>query len=174
MNLLASPDWSTLFTFSAPPLETVIRGSLMYWFIFALLRVAGRRDIGSLGVADMLVLVLVADAAQNGMAGEYTSVIDGMILVGTIIGWTVLIDRAVYSIPALSKALSIDHICLIRDGTLIRRNLRREAITEAELMSELRLQGIDQLALVRRAYIEADGNISVLRTHTGDTPPGNR
>jgi uncharacterized membrane protein YcaP (DUF421 family) len=165
MHLLTSPDWSEIFAFSVPPLETVIRGSLMYWFIFVLLRIAGRRDIGSLGVADMLVLVLIADAAQNGMAGDYVSVIDGMLLVATIVGWTVLIDRAVYSIPALSRALAIDHICLVRDGTLMRRNLRREAITEEELMSELRLQGIDRLALVRRAYIEADGNISVLRAH---------
>ncbi|WP_368639413.1 YetF domain-containing protein [Castellaniella ginsengisoli] len=163
MDFFTSPDWSGIFMFSVPPLEIVARGSLMYWCIFVLLRVAGRRDIGSLGVADMLVLVLIADAAQNGMAGEYTSVADGVILVGVIVGWTVLIDRVVYSIPALSKALSLNHICLVRDGALIRSNLRREAITEEELMGELRQQGIDRLALVRRAYIEADGNISVLR-----------
>jgi uncharacterized membrane protein YcaP (DUF421 family) len=173
MNLLTSPDWSGMFTFSVPPLEIVVRGSLMYWFIFVLLRVAGRRDIGSLGVADMLVLVLIADAAQNGMAGEYTSAVDGMILIATIVGWTVLIDRAVYSIPALSRALAVEHVCLVRDGTLVRRNLRREAITEAELMSELRLQGIESLSLVRRAYIEADGNISVLKAGGQDAPPGN-
>lgn len=65
MSLLATPNWSEMFALSVPPLEIVIRGSLMYWFILILLRVAGRRDIGSLGVADMLVLVLIADAAQN-------------------------------------------------------------------------------------------------------------
>jgi uncharacterized membrane protein YcaP (DUF421 family) len=162
MSLLDSPDWTNMFSFSVPPLEILIRGSLMYWFIFVVLRIAGRRDIGSLGVADMLVLVLIADAAQNGMAGDYVSVLDGMLLIGTIVGWTVLIDRTVYAIPPLAKLLAIDHICLIRDGTLIRRNLHREAITEEELMSELRLQGIDDLKHVRRAYIEADGNISVL------------
>jgi uncharacterized membrane protein YcaP (DUF421 family) len=173
MNLFASPDWSEMFTFSVPPLEIVIRGSLTYWFIFVVLRMAGRRDIGSLGVADMLVLVLIADAAQNGMAGEYVSVIDGMILIATIVGWTVLIDRVVYSVPALSRALAVEHVCLVRDGTLVRRNMRREAITEAELMSELRLQGIDSLARVRRAYIEADGNISVLKASGQDAPTGN-
>ncbi|HET8598495.1 MAG TPA: YetF domain-containing protein [Castellaniella sp.] len=173
MNLFASPDWSEMFTFSVPPLEIVIRGSLTYWFIFVVLRMAGRRDIGSLGVADMLVLVLIADAAQNGMAGEYVSVIDGMILIATIVGWTVLIDRVIYSVPALSRALAVEHVCLVRDGTLVRRNMRREAITEAELMSELRLQGIDSLARVRRAYIEADGNISVLKASGQDAPTGN-
>jgi uncharacterized membrane protein YcaP (DUF421 family) len=96
-----------------------------------------------------------------------------MILIGTIVGWTVLIDRAVYSIPALSRLLAVEHVCLVRDGTLVRRNLRREAITEAELMSELRLQGIDSLSRVRRAYIEADGNISVLKAKGQDAPTGN-
>ncbi|MPT20888.1 MAG: DUF421 domain-containing protein, partial [Pseudomonas sp.] len=55
-----TPDWSAMFTFSVSPLEIIVRGSIVYWFIFVLLRVAGRRDIGSFGVADMLVLVLIA------------------------------------------------------------------------------------------------------------------
>ena len=86
------PDWSAMFTFSVSPVEIIIRGSIVYWFIFVLLRVAGRRDLGSFGVADMLVLVLIADAAQNAMAGEYTSIVDGLILVATIVGWTVVVD----------------------------------------------------------------------------------
>src|SRR3546814_5478609 len=71
--------YTTLFR--SPPLELIVRGSAMYWFILILLRMAGRRDVGSLGVADMLVLVLIADAAQNGMAGQYQSITDGAILV---------------------------------------------------------------------------------------------
>ena len=90
------PDWSTMFTFSVAPLEIFIRGTIVYWFIFVLLRLAGRRDVGSLGVADMLVLVLIADAAQNAMAGEYKSILDGMVLISTILGWTVLVDRVSY------------------------------------------------------------------------------
>ncbi|QWF52372.1 DUF421 domain-containing protein [Bordetella hinzii] len=163
MNLFTSPDWPEMFAFSVPPLEILVRGTAMYWFIFILLRVAGRRDIGSLGVADMLVLVLIADAAQNGMAGDYTSVTDGMLLVATIVGWAVIVDRLTYSVPLLARLLSSDRICLVRDGVIARRNLRREYITEEELMSELRLKGVEHLSEVRRAYIEADGNISVLR-----------
>ncbi|MFY3005389.1 DUF421 domain-containing protein, partial [Achromobacter xylosoxidans] len=101
-----SPDWSEMFTFSISPLEIIIRGSIVYWFIFVLLRVAGRRDIGSFGVADMLVLVLIADAAQNAMAGEYKSIVDGLVLVSTIVGWTVIVDRAGYFFKPVGRLLA--------------------------------------------------------------------
>lgn len=158
-----SPDWSEMFTFSISPLEIIIRGSIVYWFIFVLLRVAGRRDIGSFGVADMLVLVLIADAAQNAMAGEYKSIVDGLVLVSTIVGWAVIVDRAGYFFKPVGRLLAADKVCLIHDGVIARRNLRREYITEAELLSELRLKGVTDVSEVRRAYMEADGNISVLK-----------
>lgn len=157
------PDWSAMFAFSLSPLEIFIRGTAMYWLIFLLLRLAGRRDVGSVGVADMLVLVLVADAAGNGMSGEYKSVSDGAVLIATLVGWTVVIDRLAYFYKPLGKLLTADRVCLIQDGQLCRRNMRKEYITRDELLSELRQEGIEDIAHVRRAYIEADGNISVIK-----------
>jgi len=157
------PDWSAMFSFSVSPLEILIRGSIMYWFIFLLLRIAGRRDIGSIGVADMLVLVLIADAAQNGMAGQYQSITDGLILVATIIGWTVIVDRLAYHVRPIGRFLAADRVCLIENGQIRARSLRKEFITKDELLSELRQRGIDDVNQVRRAYIEADGNISVIK-----------
>lgn len=156
-------NWPDLFRLTVPPLELIVRGSAMYWFILIVLRIAGRRDIGSMGVADMLVLVLIADAAQNGMAGQYQSITDGAILVTVIVGWVALIDRLTYFLPWLDKLLEPRQICLVRDGRMLRRNMRREYITTEELLSELRQQGCHGLADVRRAYIEPDGNISVLK-----------
>ncbi|MBO1110923.1 DUF421 domain-containing protein [Bordetella petrii] len=156
-------NWPDLFRLTVPPLELIVRGSAMYWFILILLRMAGRRDVGSLGVADMLVLVLIADAAQNGMAGQYQSITDGAILVAVIVGWVALIDRLTYFMPWLGHLLKADKVCLVRDGRMIRRSMRREYITPEELMSELRQHGIEDLADIRRAYIEPDGNISVLK-----------
>ena len=156
-------DWPELFRLTVPPLELIVRGSLMYWFILVVLRMAGRRDVGSLGVADMLVLVLIADAAQNGMAGQYQSITDGAILVATIVGWVALIDRLTFFMPWLGRLLEADKVCLVRDGQMLRRSMRREYITPEELMSELRQHGFEDLSSIRRAYIEPDGNISVLK-----------
>lgn len=58
-------DWSALFAFDVSPMELIVRGTLMYWFLFLVFRFVLQRDIGSVGVADVLLIVLVADASQN-------------------------------------------------------------------------------------------------------------
>jgi uncharacterized membrane protein YcaP (DUF421 family) len=66
-------DWTGLLRFSMDPLELVLRGSAVYLFVFALFRFVLRRDAGSVSIADILLLVLIADASQNAMAGCYQS-----------------------------------------------------------------------------------------------------
>jgi len=143
-------------------MELIVRGTLVYWFIFILLRLGGRRDVGSLGLANILLLVLIADAAQNAMASDYKSVSEGMVLIGTLVFWSVAVDRVCYFVPAVRKLLAPNRVCLVRDGVILHRAMRKEYITRQELMSELRLKGIENLTEVRRAYIEEDGDISAL------------
>ena len=77
-------DLAALFRITVDPLEIVVRGTVMYWFLFALFRFVLRRDVGSIGIADVLLVVLIADASQNAMAGGYASITDGCLLVATI------------------------------------------------------------------------------------------
>jgi uncharacterized membrane protein YcaP (DUF421 family) len=155
-------DWAKLFTFDTPVLEILVRGTLTYLAIFVMLRVVGRRETGSVGITNLLTIVLLADAAQNAMAGEYTSIPDGVLLVGTIVFWSWFLDWAKYHSPAFARIVEPPALPLVKDGRLLARNLRQEMITREELMSQLRLQGIDDLARVKRAYIESDGRISVV------------
>ncbi len=159
-------DWAELFKVGTYPVEMFVRGTVMYWFIFILLRAAGRRDIGSLGVADLLVFMLIADAAGNAMGGNASSLPSGMVVVATMVFWTVLVDRISYFFPATRKWLEAEKVLLVRDGVMLRRGMRREYITEDELMSELRLKGVEDLRQVKRAYMEADGHISVIRNRS--------
>jgi uncharacterized membrane protein YcaP (DUF421 family) len=155
-------DWHTLFAFSISPLELIVRGSAVYWFLFLVFRVVIRREVGAIGVADLLLLVLVADAASNAMQGEYRSVSDGMVLVSTIIGWNIAIDWVAFRFPAARRVLEPGVLPLIRDGRLLHRNLRREFVTVEELEGKLRQHGIQDVAEVEAAYLESDGKISVL------------
>jgi len=159
-------DIQKIFEFQAGFMEMIVRGTTMYWVLYALLRVSGRRDLGSLGVADMLVLVLVADAAGNAMSGDSYSLGDGIIVVATIVGWSYFLDRVSYYVPALRRILEPQKVCLVRDGQIIVSGLRREHISRSELMEQLRLKGVDSLAKVRRAYLESTGEFSVI--HAGD------
>jgi uncharacterized membrane protein YcaP (DUF421 family) len=63
-----------VFAFTMPPLQLVLRGTLMFWFLFLIFRFILRRDVGSVGVSDFLFVVILGDAAQNAMIGEGTSV----------------------------------------------------------------------------------------------------
>jgi uncharacterized membrane protein YcaP (DUF421 family) len=172
MDMLMHLDWRALLIPTVSVAEIILRGTLMYLFLLGCLRFL-RREAGVIGIADLLTVVLIADAAQNAMSSDYKSVTDGVILVATIFGWDYLLDWAGYRFPRVRRFLRPAPMLLVKDGRLLRRNLQRELITEAELMSQLRLQGIDDVTQVQKAYLEGDGRISViLRVSQGANTPG--
>ena len=156
-------DWSELFRFSVPPLEMFARGTAMYWFLLALFRLVIRRRVGAVGMADVLLIVIIADASQNAMAGEYRSVTDGMVLVATIIGWNMLVDWLAYLSPRVQKVLEPPPLLLVERGRLLRRNLRTEFVSEDELRAKLREHGVTDYAEVEKAFMESDGRVSVIK-----------
>jgi uncharacterized membrane protein YcaP (DUF421 family) len=155
-------DLLSLLRFDVDPIEIVVRVTLVYWFLFLLLRFVLRRGTGSIGLADILLLVLIADASQNAMAGGYETVADGLLLVATIAGWNWAMDWAGFRFEAVRRLLEPAPVLLVSNGRLHRRNLRREMITDSELMQRLRENGIEQLTDVKSARMEGDGEISVI------------
>jgi uncharacterized membrane protein YcaP (DUF421 family) len=143
--------------------ELVLRGTLVYWLLFLIFRFILRRDVGAVGIADILLLVIVADAAQNAMAGGYQTFSEGAILVGTIVAWNWLLDFLSFHFTPIRRFASPSRLTLVSRGMLQRRNMRREYITPEELKEKLREQGIEDLSEVKAAYLEGDGQISVIR-----------
>lgn len=160
---MALPDVGALLSFGVSPLELVLRGSAMYWLLFLLLRFVVRRDTGSIGIPDILLLVLIADAAQNAMSGGYQTLAEGFVLVVTLVGWNWLMDWASFRSARVRRFVEPPPVVLVRQGRLMQRNLRREFVTVPELMAALRSHGIDKLADVKIARMEPDGGISVIR-----------
>ena len=158
-----SLDWGEIFGISVSPLELIIRGTVMYLFLFLLFRVVVRRRVGAIGMADILILVIIADAAQNAMSGEYKSVTEGAILVGTIMFWNVAIDWLNFRVPALRPWLEPPPMLLIQNGRILYRNLRHEYVTEDELKAKLREKGVKEYSEVAEAHMESDGNVSVIK-----------
>ena len=131
-----------------------------------------RRDVGAIGIADILLLVLLADASQNAMAGGYETVADGFVLVATIAGWNWAVDWASYHSSTIRRWTSPPPLVLVRRGQIQWRSLRREFVTVPELMSHLRAQGIDKLSDVKMARMEPDGSISVIHDTDGAAAAG--
>lgn len=170
MGPFHSVDWGGVFIPQTPLLEIIVRGTVVYFAIFVLLRFVLKRQSGSVGVTDLLVVVLIADAAQNSMAGTYKTVPDGLLLVATIILWSSFIDWLGDHFPAVGRIVHPPPLPLIRDGKMLRRNMRQALINEQELMSQLREQGVDEVAKVKAASEEGDGRISVV-TFDGQSHP---
>lgn len=153
--------WYEMFVPTHSLLAIIARGSIMYLAIFLLLRFVLKRQTGGLSTPDILLVVLLADAAQNGMANEYRSITEGIVLICTIIFWNFAIDWLEFHVPPLAAWLRPSPVLLIKDGRVIRRHLRQELITMDELMSRLREQGAARPDDVSQAYVEPDGSISV-------------
>jgi uncharacterized membrane protein YcaP (DUF421 family) len=100
-------DWSALFSLHVPLAELLVRSSAMYWFLLLVFRCFGvsvfrcvvRRELGGIGVSDILIMVIVADASQNALSGSYRSTTDGFVLVGTLIGWNLLLNWLGFRFP---------------------------------------------------------------------------
>lgn len=162
MGPFADVAWSDLFAIETPLLEIFVRGSAVYLVLFLMLRFVLKRESAGLGVSDLLVVVLIADAAQNAMTDDYQSIPDGLLLVGVVIGWAWAVDALGYRFPKVQRLVKPRKLPLVRDGQLVMANMRKELVTREELRSELRQQGIEDVSSVRVAYMEPNGRISAL------------
>ncbi|HEY8159744.1 MAG TPA: DUF421 domain-containing protein [Methylobacter sp.] len=127
-------DWKTIFLPDTPLIEIVLRGSIMYLSLFILLRVILKRQSGTLGITDLLLITLLADASQNGMAGEYKSLPNGILLVTTIIFWDFALDWLSYKSPSFQRLIEPPPLLLVKNGQLLRKNMRKELVTDEDLM----------------------------------------
>lgn len=155
-------DWDSIFVPTLPVAEIVLRGTMVYLGLFFMLRVL-RREAGDIGISDLLVVVLIADASQNAMASEYQSITEGLILVATIAFWDYFLDWLGYRFAAVERLLRPAPLLLIKNGRMLKQNMKRELIREEELMGQLREQGISELQGVKRCYLEGDGHVSVIK-----------
>ncbi len=156
-------DWGSIFSMETPLLEIFVRGSVMYLGLFCLLRLVLKRQAGSLGMTDLLVLVLLADAAQNAMAADYRTLPDGLALVATLIFWNYTLEWLGFRFALFERFIHPKPRILVKDGQMIRKHMQKELISEDDLMSRLREQGIDKISQVKEACMEGDGKISVVK-----------
>jgi hypothetical protein len=162
METLLDIDWESMFVPTLSLIEMFLRGSLIYLILFFMLRIQ-RRETGDIAMADILVIVLIADAVQNAMADEYKSIPEGLVLVASILFWDYILAWLAYRFPRIRRLIHPAPLLLIKDGRMIRRNMAKEMIAEDELLSQLREQGIDDMKQVKECYLEGEGHVSVIK-----------
>ena len=168
------PHWGELFSLEVSALELIARTSIVYLSLVIALRVVGRRETG-MELSDILMVVLISEGVGTGMYGKNLSVTGGLIVAGTLLGWSHLFDWLIYRFPLAQRILRGSPLKLVVNGRLQRRNMRRELVSEAELSSHLRSHGIEDFEAVKVAYLEPNGELSVIKKEDGkdqdDAPP---
>jgi uncharacterized membrane protein YcaP (DUF421 family) len=163
-------EWAELLIPTHSIAEILLRGTVMYLSLFVILRFVMVRQSSTIGIADILVIVVIADAAQNGFAKEYKSITEGVFLVLTIVFWNTFLNWLSYRFKIFERLLSPPPLQLIKNGKMNRRNMRSEFITAEELWGQLRQQGISELAEIKLACLEANGELSVIKLDLKDNP----
>lgn len=153
--------WFEMFVPSVSPLEIFIRGTLIYLFCFVVMRFT-RRGISGISISDLLIIVMIADAAQNGMSADYKSVTDGVMLILTLIFWDYVLNLLQDKVPFIRELFYPKPVELIKNGKLLRKNMDRNYITYEELMSQVRESGIEKVSAVKLSCMEGDGSISII------------
>ncbi len=163
MEALWTVDWTALFTPKQSLLELVVRGTVIYLVVFALLRLDLRRQVGGIAMPDILVIVLIAEIAGNGISADADSIVDSTILIATILFWSFLFEQLQFHVPGFQRLLRAKPLKLVENGRILHANMRAEAVTREELMAQLRESGVEDPSEVKAAYLEADGTISVIK-----------
>jgi uncharacterized membrane protein YcaP (DUF421 family) len=154
--------------------EIIARTLIIYGALLVGLRVAGKRELGQMTAFDVVVLLLISEAVQNAIIGGDLSVTGGLIAAGTLIGANYSIAKARERLPWLREFIEGSPTELVRDGKLLRENMRKENLEPEELMMEIREHGLADVKDVRLAVLENDGSISVVPADGDGQPPRKR
>ncbi|HEX3254238.1 MAG TPA: YetF domain-containing protein [Gaiellaceae bacterium] len=143
-------------------MDLVLRAIFLYFFVFAITRVIGRRELSSLAPFDIILLIVAGDAIQQGLTQDDYSLTGAVLVVGTFAGLQFLTSYASFRVTRLRPLLEGEPIVIVQDGKVLERNLRRERLTEDEVAEEARQQQISSLDQVEWAVLETSGKISFI------------
>ena len=143
-------------------MDIVFRAITLFLFVWLVTRAVGRRELSTLEPFDLILLIVLGDLIQQGVTQNDFSVTGLVLAAGTIAVMTVLVSYGTFRFPFLRPVMDGEPVILVQDGTPIARNLKRQRITEGELLAQARLAGHDSLEPVRWAVLETNGQISFI------------
>ena len=153
---------SELFALSAPWWTFVLRATAIYALVMVLIRVSGKRAVGQFTPFDLVMLILVGNAVQNGINGGDNSLTGAAIMATTLIALNYGVAFLTSRSRRAERIIEGEPVVLARDGKLFEGVLRRELVSRDDFRESLRMNGIDDVAKVELALLETNGSISVV------------
>jgi uncharacterized membrane protein YcaP (DUF421 family) len=143
-------------------MDLTIRAVVLFFFVYLITRVIGRRELSSLEPFDLILLIVIGDAIQQGLTQDDYSVTGALIVIGTFAVLQILVSYLSYRFPRLRPALDGEPIVVVQDGKAIEKNMNRERITIEEVLVEARQQQVASLDQIAWAVLETSGRISII------------
>jgi uncharacterized membrane protein YcaP (DUF421 family) len=143
-------------------MDLALRAIFLYAFVILLMRVTGRRELSTLSAIDLVLLIILGDAIQQGLTQDDYSVTGAVIVVSTIAAMQVGTSYLSFRSRRARRVLEGEPIVIVQDGKLIERNLKRERLTEDEVAEEMRAQQIASVEDVEWGILETNGTMSFI------------
>jgi uncharacterized membrane protein YcaP (DUF421 family) len=144
-------------------MDIALRAVVLYAFLIFVMRVIGRRELSSLGAVDLVLLIVLGDAIQQGLTQDDYSVTGAVIAVAAIASMQVATSYVAFRSKRARRVLAGDPLVVIQDGKLIENVMRRERLHEDDLAEEMRLQQIGSFSDVQWAILESNGQVSFIK-----------
>jgi uncharacterized membrane protein YcaP (DUF421 family) len=145
-------------------MDVVLRAVAAYVFIIFMLRIIGRRELSSLGPADLVLLVVMGDLVQSGVTQSDDSVTGIFLAISTFAMLTVAMSFITFRSNRLQTLIEGAPVILVQEGKAIDANLRAERLKLDEIAEEARGQGIESLDEVKWCVLEPSGRMSFVKT----------
>ena len=155
-----------MFALSLPVLEKIARPIIVYVFLVVLLRIFGKRELAQLNPFDLVVLLSLSNTVQNAIIGNDNSVTGGLIGAFSLLLTNYLVVRFLFQHRRIDQILEGTPTVLIEHGKVRRRELAKELLSEAELLTVAHRQGFANISEVDRCVLEPGGTFFI----KGKTP----
>lgn len=142
-------------------LEILLRTVVLYLYTLLLIRIVGKRGLGQLSPFEFLIIVALGSAIGDPMFYPEVPVFSGMLVITAVVGLERLLVLITERSQAMENVIESVPVCVVADGNLVQENLDKEDLSKHEIQMLLRLEGVENLGDVRRAYLEPTGKVSV-------------
>ena len=145
-------------------MEIILRATILYFFLWAVTRGVGKRELSEMTAFELILLVTMGDLIQQGATQEDMSLTGAGLAVSTLALWILVFAYLSWRFKSARAVLEGVPVVVVRDGQPLDEVLEIERLTAAELYQAARSQGITDMAEVRVGVLEPDGRFSFLKT----------
>jgi uncharacterized membrane protein YcaP (DUF421 family) len=152
-----------MWNLETPWYELVIRGTCIYFFMFLIMKIWGKKHLGEMAAFDFILLLFISEAVQNSLVDDDKSIWGGMIIISVFLFWNTLMNKLSFRSRKIEKLIDGEAKVLVKNGKIDTAMLREQQITEKELFEAMRQEGVDELTKVKQATLETNGHVSIVQ-----------